>query len=96
MSGRFDLLARDFESCQTPDACAAQLSHGRWQQRSSRAVSSCCVSVTLLTHASNFLAHVSHSVRAANSSLYWAALSSFCWSVEHFSANPNLGVADLS
>ena len=58
MSGRFDLLVRDFESCQTQDTCAAQLTHARLQQQGSRSVSSCCVSVTLLTHASNFLANL--------------------------------------
>ena len=30
MSGRFDVLVRDFESCQTQDACAAQLTHARF------------------------------------------------------------------
>ena len=78
MSRRFDLLARDLESCRTQDTCAAQLTHARLQQQGSRSVSLFCVSVTLLTHASNVLAHVSHSVRAANSSLYGAAVSSFC------------------
>ena len=82
MSRRFDLLARDFESCQTQDACAAQLSHGRFAatQQQSRLIMSCVCRCS----PSNVLAHVSHSVRAAISSLYWAALSSFCWSVEHF------------
>ena len=96
MSGRFVLLARDFESCQTQDTCAAQLTHARLQQQGSRSVSSCCVSVTQPTHVSHVLAHVSHSVRAASSSWYLAAVSSFCWLVEHFSADATPSVEDLS
>ena len=72
MSGRFVLVARDVQSCQTQDTCAAQL-----------------------THVSHVLAHVSHSVRAA-SSYYLAVVSSFCWLVEHFSADATPSAEDLS
>ena len=74
-------------SSQTQNTYASHLTHS---------VSSLCVFSTLLAHASNVLAHVSHSVRAAHSSLYWAPVSSFCWSVGHFRADATLCVADPS